>query len=275
LTRLQKTAKVSRREASLFGGQMEDTHGILVRECTTIEDLSACVALQRSVFALPDLEISPVRHLVVTMHAGGFTLGAFDGPRLVGFVLSVPAFLHGEPAFYSHMAAVDQDYQGLGIGARLKWSQREAALEKGVRYIKWTFQPVQARNAYFNLEKLGARVAVYAPDFYGTDYGTLPGQPAQLGLESDRLIAEWRLLDEKPVALANGDTFTDEREPERKIITTNEWARLVIETPGEARRLQDRIREEFLEAFSEGLVCESFERHESLPAFLLFEPSSQ
>ena len=252
---------------------MEDNHGIIVRECTTVEELGACVALQRSVFALPDLEISPVRHLVVTMHAGGFTLGAFDGQRLVGFVLSVPAFLHGEQAFYSHMAAVDPDYQGLGIGARLKWSQRDVAIDKGVGYIKWTFQPVQARNAYFNLEKLGARVSVYASDFYGTDYGTLPGQPAQLGLESDRLIAEWRLLDEKPAMLAKGGKFREEREPVRKIVTTNEWARLVLETPEEARRFQDRIREEFLEAFSDGLVCEAFERHESQPAYLLFDPS--
>ena len=132
---------------------------VLIRECDTISELAQCVALQREVFALPDLEISPVRHLVVTKNAGGFTLGAFDGNQLIGFVLSVPAYLRGQRAFYSHMTAVRNDFQSAGIGARLKWAQRIHALELGVRFIKWTFEPIKARNAYFNLEKLGAVVA--------------------------------------------------------------------------------------------------------------------
>lgn len=253
---------------------MFDQSEIRIRECTTVEELTGCVALQRSVFALPEVEISPVRHFVVTMHAGGFTLGAFDGERLVGFVLTVPAVLHGERAFYSHMAAVDGEYQGLGIGASLKWAQRERALAEGVEYIKWTFQPVQARNAFFNLEKLGAFSAVYAPDFYGTDYALSPDQPAQLGLESDRLIAEWHLSGEKATALGEGREFIETRMPAKRIVTTNEWSRLVLETPREARKLQNRIREEFLEAFGAGLVCESFARHESEPAFLLYPRSA-
>lgn len=243
-----------------------------IRECTTVEELSGCVALQRRVFALPEVEISPVRHFVVTMYAGGFTLGAFVGDRLVGFVLSVPAFLKGERAYYSHMAAVDPAFQGAGIGAGLKWAQRERSISEGVRFIKWTFQPIQARNAYFNLEKLGARVADYKPDFYGTDYGVSPDQPAKPGLESDRLLAEWHLDHPKPVALAGGGEYEESRTPAARIITTNEWARLVQETPAEARRLQNRVRDEFLAAFSRGLVCEGFERHPESPAFLLYAP---
>lgn len=249
------------------GGEIE------IRECTRVEELAGCVALQRAVFALPEVEISPVRHFVVTMHAGGFTLGAFHGDRFVGFVLSVPAFLHGERAFYSHMAAVDPEYQSHGIGARLKWAQRDRALEEGVRFIKWTFQPVQARNAYFNLEKLGARVARYAPDFYGTDYATSPDQPAELGLESDRLIAEWRLTSGKVLSLASGGTHIETRKPARRIVTTNDWPRMVSETPKEAVRFQSRVKEEFLEALGEGLSCEGFERHADEPAFLLYEPT--
>lgn len=246
---------------------------IEIHECTRVDELAGCVALQRSVFALPEIEISPVRHFVVTMHAGGFTLGAFHGDRFVGFVLSVPAFLNGERAFYSHMAAVDPEYQSHGIGARLKWAQRERALEEGVRFIKWTFQPVQARNAYFNLEKLGARVVRYAPDFYGTDYATSPDQPAALGLESDRLIAEWDLASEKASTLALGGAYTEAREPARRIATTNYWPKMVSETPREAKIFQTRVKEEFLEAFCEGLVCEGFDRHSEEPAFLLYKPT--
>ncbi|QQS41322.1 MAG: GNAT family N-acetyltransferase [Acidobacteriota bacterium] len=250
---------------------MEPRPDIEIRECTTVEELSGCVDLQRSVFALPEVEISPVRHFVVTMHAGGFTLGAFDRDRLVGFVLSVPAFLDGERAFYSHMTAVAAEYQGLGIGARLKWVQRERSLAEGVGYVKWTFQPVQARNAYFNLEKLGAIVKRYVPDFYGTDYGASPELPAQLGLESDRLVAEWHLRGEKTSALAAGERYSEERVPARKVVTTNDWAKMVSETPKEARVFQNRLRDEFVEAISQGLVCEGFERHPETPSFLFYE----
>src|SRR4051812_44234 len=120
---------------------MAIVNGIVIRECETLEELSECVELQREVFALPDIEISPVRHLIVTKNAGGFSLGAFDGERLAGFVLSVPAFLNGKDAFYSHMTAVRREYQGRGVGAALKWAQRERALSLGVKYIKWTFEP--------------------------------------------------------------------------------------------------------------------------------------
>jgi len=173
------------------------TDKIEIRQCAGVKDLSRCVALQREVFALPDIEISPVRHLIVTAHAGGFTLGAFAGEELVGFVLSVTAFSGAEKFFYSHMMAVKKTFQSYGIGARLKWAQRDEALRRGVNFIKWTFQPVQARNAYLNLEKLGAAVRHYEPNFYGTDYSTSNDQTKQVGLDSDRLFAEWNLEAEK------------------------------------------------------------------------------
>src|SRR5688500_15398726 len=137
---------------------------IEIRECTTLDELAACVDLQREVFTLPEIEISPVRHFVVTKNAGGFALGAFAEGKLVGFVLSVPAFLRGEKAFYSHMTAVRSAFQGHGVGARLKWAQRTRALSENIRFIKWTFEPVKARNAFFNLEKLGAMVTESQPN---------------------------------------------------------------------------------------------------------------
>src|SRR5438045_6491842 len=115
---------------------------IEIRECTALDDLAECVQIQREVFALPEAELSPVRHLVVTVNAGGFVIGAFDGDRLAGFVLTVPAFLRGERAFYSHMTGVRAEYQVDGIGAKLKWEQRRRALAQGTKYINWTLEPV-------------------------------------------------------------------------------------------------------------------------------------
>ncbi|MEO6334216.1 MAG: GNAT family N-acetyltransferase [Pyrinomonadaceae bacterium] len=241
---------------------------IEIRECTTLDELSACVDLQREVFALPEIEISPVRHFVVTKNAGGFALGAFAEGDLVGFVLSVPAFLRGEKAFYSHMTAVRSDFQGFGVGARLKWAQRDRALKENVRVIKWTFEPVKARNAFFNLEKLGAVVTEYQDNFYGTDYSTSPDQ--KIGLASDRLFAEWRLESEKVEALSAGEGFRDHGDPIARITIPPSWNDLVSADAQAALNEQLRVRGEFQAAFKQGRVGRGFVRGEAAPAYLLY-----
>lgn len=243
------------------------TNNIEIRECTTLEELAECVDLQRTVFALPEIEISPVRHFVVTRNAGGFTLGAYSGDELVGFVLSVPAFLRGEKAFYSHMTAVRADFQGTGIGARLKWSQRVRALELGVKFIKWTFEPVKARNAFFNLEKLGAIVTQYEENFYGVDYSSTD----KIGLASDRLFAVWHLESEKVGRLAVGESFVEPGEPSTRILIPLDWSGLVKADPEKALAEQLRVREEFVSAFANGLVGRGFIRDDAEPHYLLYK----
>ena len=243
---------------------------IKIRECRSVGDLSQCVALQKEVFALPDIEISPVRHFIVSRQAGGFTLGAFAGELLVGFVLSVPSFFGDERFFYSHMAAVKGDFQGSGIGAKLKWAQRETALAKDVKYIKWTFQPVQSRNAFFNLEKLGVIIKHYEPNFYGTDYSTSGDQSKNIGLDSDRLFAEWHLESEKVERLANGETCAEKDKAVKTIEIPNDWNALVKSNVKTAAAEQTRIKKEFQTAFADNLICRSFERSETAPGYLLF-----
>jgi predicted GNAT superfamily acetyltransferase len=245
---------------------------IEIREVTTVEELAACVQLQREVFASPDLEISPVRHLIVTRQAGGWTLGAFAGGALVGFVLSVPMFrAGGERAFYSHMTAVREEFQNYGIGARLKWAQRERALLEGINFIKWTYQPVQARNAFFNLERLGVSVKTYMPNFYGTDYSTSAEQNEIIGLDSDRLFAEWQLDSPKVLVLSKGEKFVETEKVALTIEIPNHWNNLVAANPEKAIAEQTRIKQEFQKAFAGGLICKGFERNETSPRYLLFE----
>src|SRR5437773_3695892 len=175
-----------------------------IRQVTTIEEYDACVRLQREVFGLPDLEISPRRHLIVSERAGGWTLGAFVEGALVGFVHHLAAVRENEIFGYSHMMAVAADYQNHGVGARLKWAQRERALREGRDFIKWTFEPGRARNAHFNLNRLGVVVRSYAVNFYGTDYSTNPAEKAAgaSGMDSDRLFANWELRSPRVEALA-------------------------------------------------------------------------
>lgn len=248
-----------------------NANDIKIRECESFEELNACVDLQREVFALPDMEISPVRHLIVTKNAGGFTLGAFAEEKLVGFVLSVPGFQGQERIFYSHMTAVRKEFQNLRIGAGLKWGQRARALESGVKFIKWTFQPVQARNAFFNLERLGAVIKTYAPNFYGTDYSTIGEHGKKFGLDSDRVFAEWHLESEKVKRLANGEKFEESSELVREIEIPNDWNSLLKKTPEKAVAEQSRIKKEFQTAFAENLICKSFERDDQSPKYLLYK----
>lgn len=243
-------------------------NSIEIRECTTLDQLAECVVLQREVFELPEVELSPVRHFVVTRNAGGFTLGAYDGDRLAGYVLSVPAFLRGEKAFYSHMTGVRKEYQSTGVGRRLKWAQRERALELGVKFIKWTFEPVKARNGFFNLEKLGAIVTEYERNFYGIDYAAADGK--QIGLQSDRLFAEWHLESDKVRTLAAGGVWTETRTPEAEVEVRNDWSELVASDPAAALELQLRVRADFESALARGLRAEAFRRDDVAPAYLMF-----
>lgn len=246
---------------------------ISIRECITIAEFDSCIRLQRDVFGLPDLEISPRRHLIVSRQAGGWTLGAFMREHLVGFVHHMVAVRGNDEVFgYSHMMAVSADYQNRGIGARLKWAQRERALGEGRSFIKWTWEPMRARNAHFNLNRLGVIVEGYAENFYGTDYVTDPQLKAEApGIDSDRLFASWYIRSERVAELAEGREPEAPASPVMSIEIPANWFAIMKEDPRTAKREQLRVREEFKRAHSEGLVCAGFERDPSRPKYLFYE----
>ena len=246
---------------------MEERGEIDIRECTTVEEFDQCVRLQREAFGLPDLELSPRRHLIVARSAGGFTLGAFDGERLVGFVLNQLAARRSpetgaeETIGYSHMMAVAKDYQNRGVGARLKWAQRARVVAEGRRFIRWTWDPMQSRNAHFNLNRLGVVVRSYAENYYGTDYSTVTGKfDASLGLDSDRLVAEWELDSPRVEAFARGEQPEELGKPEAAVEIIPEWSAVVREDTERARAELQRVRTEFNDALARGLHCAAFDR---------------
>lgn len=247
---------------------------IQIRECTTIEEFDSCVALQKEAFGLPDLEISPRRHLIVSREAGGWTLAAFVAERMIGFVHHLAAVRPDNEIYgYSHMMAVARDYQNKGIGAKLKWAQRERALREGRTFIKWTWDPMQARNAHFNLNRLGVTVNSYGDNFYGFDYFADPEQAVENrpGLQSDRLFARWQLNSPRVAALAAGLKHEMEAQAVASIAIPTEWSALVKRDPPRAREIQARVRTEFKEAFERRLVCAAFQRGAEESRYLLFE----
>jgi predicted GNAT superfamily acetyltransferase len=238
---------------------------IIVRECTTIEEFDGCVYLQREAFGLPDLELSPRRHLIVSRAAGGWTLGAFAAERMVGFVHHLAAVRANDEIFgYSHVMAVAKDYQNKGVGARLKWAQRERALGEGRKLIKWTWDPMMSRNAHFNLNRLGAIVETYSDNYYGMDYNL----DQAIGLPSDRLSATWQIDSTRVRALASGSPVTIDGEPAATVSIPSEWTTLVKQDPQRARDEQARVGAALKRAFEQGLVCAGFSRE---AGYLLFD----
>lgn len=134
-------------------------------------------------------------------HAGGYVGGAYTDDVLVG--LSVGLLAAGT-RLHSHLTGVDPTRQGRDLGFALKLHQRAWALARGIEQIDWTFDPLQRRNAYFNLTKLGATVTAYAPDFYGAMDDSLNAGSDQ----SDRLIVGWRLASEHVVRACAGTPDT-------------------------------------------------------------------
>ena len=175
------------------------TGSIVIRKCQTLDEFQLCVALQREIWQEADLEIEPATAFVVAANTGGQVLGAFHGQRLAGYTLAVAGIREGVPYLHSHMTGIHADFRDRGIGRMLKLFQRDEALSRNIRLICWTFDPLEFRNAYFNLNRLGAITRTYLPNFYG-----VTSSPLHRGLATDRLLAEWHLDSPRVMAAAAG-----------------------------------------------------------------------
>jgi len=229
---------------------------VVIRSCHGLEELRACVALQKEVWNFTDAELIPLRMFVVAEKVGGQVMGAFAGSEMVGFALSVPGTRSGHVYLHSHMLAVRKDQRNSGLGRRLKLLQREDALARGIELIEWTFDPLEIKNAYLNIEKLGAITRRYNINQYG-----ITSSPLQGGLPSDRLIAEWWLKSKRVETLiSSGKNPPAEIEAKIEVpAQIYEW-KAAPETRAQAQQLQERNREQFLRAFAEGLTVLGYER---------------
>jgi predicted GNAT superfamily acetyltransferase len=201
--------------------------GVLVREARDRSDYEACVRLQRVVWGLSDLEITSVLQLVATVHAGGLLIVADSpGDGVVGFCYAFAALRGGVPHLHSDMLGVAPAFRGLGLGPRLKWAQREAALGRGLRLVTWTFDPMRSANARLNLRHLAAVSRELLPDFYGETTSSL-----HHGLPTHRLLVRWDLASPRVLGRAAGAPLPAPGEP-RPVLGLTWRSGLPVPSPG-------------------------------------------
>lgn len=237
--------------------------GVVVRKCTLLQEFHACVELQREVWSESDLEIEPVTGFVVASETGGQVLGAFDGARLVGYTLALVGFRDGVVYLHSHHTGVHQDYRDRGVGRMLKLFQREEALGREIRFIQWTFDPLELRNAHFNLNRLGAICRQYKPNLYG-----VTTSPLHRSLETDRLLAEWR-LDSPRVIASIGNLVKVPASAPAEIELPADLVRWKQGDSEQVKLVQDRIRAEFTQWFARGYAAIGVRETPAGAAYLL------
>ena len=238
---------------------------IRIRPVTAMAEFERCVEVQLAVWGYSDGDLVPKRVFIVADRIGGQVIGAFDQNVLVGFAMALPGYRDGRPYLHSHMLAVLPEYRNNGLGRRLKLAQRNDALARGFDRMEWTFDPLEIKNSYLNLARLGVVVRRYIRDFYGPTTSPLQG-----GLPTDRLVAEWwlrsarvrRLLGEQIAGEEMAQTAAAPESVVERVAVSCEihnWKRSP-EQRNLAEQLQTSTRLALESAFAHGLAITGYER---------------
>jgi len=246
----------------MAGSQKE----ITVAPLETEAQFREAVQLQRTIWGFSETDLLPARFFVVASKVGGSVLGAFDAARLVAFCVAIPAIKPGGRAFlHSNMLGVLAGYRDFGLGRRLKLRQREYALQAGIPLIEWTFDPLELKNAYFNIERLGAVVRRHVRNQYGISSSAL-----HAGLPTDRLTAEWWVGSARADRLCAGEPFGNPPVVDTIAVPNNASA-LRSTDPERVRAIQAELAERFDAAFRNGLTVVGLRRGEEAGEYLLAE----
>jgi predicted GNAT superfamily acetyltransferase len=245
-------------------GSQAEVAPVEIRQLFNLEEFDDVVALQKTIWSFADAELLPLRFLVVVSKVGGHVFAAYDGARMIGFCFAIPGIkADGRPYLHSHMLGVLPEYRNAQIGRRLKLRQREDALARGIALIEWTFDPLELKNAFLNIEKLGAIVRRYKENQYGTTSSPLHG-----GLPTDRCTAEW-WIDSPRVHDVLGGVRTGREACPTRISYPVDIGVIREKDAARAREIQQTNARLFLDAFSRGLAVTGFERSESEGTYLL------
>lgn len=239
---------------------------ISIEPLETVEQFREAVALQKTIWGFEDIELLPIRLFVVASKIGGQIYGAYDDRRMIAFCLAIPGHKPGGTAYlHSHMLGVLPEYRDFGIGRRLKLRQRDDAIARGIELIEWTFDPLEIRNAHFNLERLGAVVRRFVRNQYGTTSSHLHG-----GLPTDRCTAEWWVNSPRVETILNREPYNRPATLQRIEVPLG-ISKLRREDPTQAKVIQAGIAAQFEAAFRKKLTAFAVDRAEDQATYLLGE----
>lgn len=236
-------------------------NAVEIRHCDTLAEFHQCVEIERTIWG--EQIIVPAAIFVVAQHTGGQILGAFDGDTLVGFTVALVGNHAGKPFLHSHMTGVLRAFQNQGIGRRLKLFQRQEALKQNISLIEWTFDPLELRNAHFNLVRLGAIARRFIPNCYGITDSELDA-----GLPTDRLIAEW-WLDSPRVKAAVEEQKESPVADYRAICMSANITEIKTKDRANAENIQTALRHEFQHLFRGGYVATGVQRRADTVEYIL------
>jgi predicted GNAT superfamily acetyltransferase len=235
-----------------------------IRHCTSLAEYEECVRLESVTWGKDILVPSAI--FVVAHHTGGQILGAFDGAKMAGFTMALVGTRGGRPFLHSHMTAVLPEYRDRGVGRRLKLFQRQDALKHGINLVEWTFDPLEIKNARFNLVRLGAVVRRFVPNCYG-----ITDSPLHAGLPTDRLVAEWWLGSDRVKGILAGNPPAL-GESGKRIALPVDIGERKNKHREEAERIQSSARAQFEQHFAAGYVATSLEADRATAEYIL-EPA--
>jgi predicted GNAT superfamily acetyltransferase len=237
---------------------------ISVRNLEDQAGFGDAVRLQQEIWGFADVDLLPVRLFVVATKVGGQAMGAYDGGNMAGFLLAIPGIKpDGKEYLHSHMLGVLPEYRNAGVGRLLKLAQRTDAVARGIDLVEWTFDPLETKNAYFNIVRLGAIVRRYLPNQYGNSSSRL-----HAGLPTDRLVAEWYIRSPRVEAITTGLPHAPEP-VEARISIPHIVSELRTSDPRQALEIQRRAAAEFQQCFDSGLAVVGVERSPDHGTYLL------
>jgi predicted GNAT superfamily acetyltransferase len=233
-----------------------------IRSAAGLDELQQCVDIQGAVWGYDDNDIVPRRMFLLAQKIGGQVIGAFHAAgapepgegRMAGFAMALPAYRDGHAYLHSHMLAVLPEFRNSGLGRRLKLAQRDDAIARGIERMEWTYDPLEIKNGYLNLAKLGAISRRYESNFYGPTSSALQG-----GLPTDRLYAEWWLRSPHVQMVLAGEPLS--QETTQRIVVPHSIAAWKQSTQlrGRAEELQRANRLAFEAAFRNNLIAAGYE----------------
>lgn len=237
--------------------------GIEIRNCHTLAEYEECLRLEQVTWGTGILV--PTAIFVVAQETGGQIIGAFASREMVGFTLALAGIHEGKPSLHSHMTAVLEPYRDRGVGRALKFFQRQDALSRGIHLVEWTFDPLELKNARFNLMRLGAIIRRMIPNCYG-----ITDSPLHMGMPTDRLVAEWWLDSPRVNRIASGHGDSGAKSPDAvRISIPSNIADLRTSERATAERIQTDVRREFEDYFAQSFVATSIESTAMTAGYIL------